>query len=72
MNVGARCGEELNKTTSTPSTIEDGLRNNKPFWRYTKARNQDNIGVAPLKEKGHLYSASKNKARTTYDTNNRP
>ena len=32
-------------------TIQDGFENNncKPFWRYIKAKKQDNIGVAPLK-----------------------
>jgi hypothetical protein len=32
--------------------IQEGLKNNdsKPFWRYIKARKQDNIGVSPLKE----------------------
>ena len=45
--------------------IEDGLRNNKkPFWHSIKARNQANISVALLREKGHLYSDSKNKVHT--------
>ena len=46
-------------------TIQDGLDNNncKPFWRYIKAKRQDNIGVAPLKRKGNLYSESKDKAQ---------
>ena len=46
-------------------TIQDGLDNNnsEPFWRYIKAKRQDNIGVAPLKRKGNLYSESKDKAQ---------
>ncbi len=47
------------------TTIQEGLQNNntKPYWHYIKARRQDNIGVAPLKEQGQLFSDSKNKAR---------
>ncbi|KAL8603391.1 hypothetical protein ACOMHN_004242 [Nucella lapillus] len=47
------------------TTIEEGLKSNnsKPFWQYIKARKQDSTGVAPLKEKGQLYSDSKSKAR---------
>ena len=33
--------------------------NTKPFWKYVKSRKQDNIGVAPLKERGHLINNSK-------------
>ena len=46
------------------NTIEEGLKSNnmKPFWRYIKSRNQDNIGVSPLKEKGALASDSLQKA----------
>ena len=45
-------------------TIQDGFENNncKPFWRYIKAKKQDNIGVAPLKRKGNLFSEGKEKA----------
>ena len=35
----------------------------KPFWKYVKSRKQDNIGVAPLKERGHLINNSKEKAQ---------
>ena len=40
--------------------IQEGLdnKNSKPFWRYTKSKRQDNIGVAPLKEKGNLITDS--------------
>jgi len=37
-------------------------QNNKPFWRYIKSRKQDNIGIAPLKSEGKLYSDSQSKA----------
>ena len=47
------------------NTIQEGFDNNnsKPFWRYVKAKRQDNVGVAPLKVKGVLHSESKNKAQ---------
>ena len=47
------------------NTIQEGFDNNnsKPFWRYVKAKRQDNVGVAPLKEKETLHSESKNKAQ---------
>ena len=37
-------------------------KDNKPFWRYIKARKQDNTGVAPLKDKGQLHTDSQTKA----------
>ena len=46
-------------------TIMDGLEKNstKPFWRYVKAKKQDNIGVAPLRNTGgSLVTDSKKKA----------
>ena len=50
--------------TYVNNTIQDGLENNnsKPFWRYVKAKQQDNIGVSPLKRKGQLLSDSRSKA----------
>ena len=38
------------------TSILEGMEknNSKPFWKYVKSRKQDNIGVAPLKEKGQL------------------
>ena len=44
--------------------IPQGLeqKDNKPFWRYIKARKQDNTGVAPLKDKGQLHTDSQTKA----------
>ena len=35
--------------------------NSKPFWKYVKSRKQDNIGVAPLKNKGHLINDNNEK-----------
>ena len=47
----------INKTT------QDDFDNNncKPFWGYVKAKKQDS--VAPLKQKGNLFSESKGKAQ---------
>ena len=44
--------------------IDEGLQNNntKPFWNYAKSKRKDNIGIAPLKDKGHLVSDCKGKA----------
>ena len=44
--------------------LEDSLEsgNRKPFWKYIKAKKKDNIGVAPIKDKGQLYSDSQIKA----------
>ena len=44
--------------------IINGLseKNNKPFWKYIKSKKQDNIGVAPLKNKGKIHSDSQTKA----------
>ena len=36
--------------------------NNKPLWKYIKARRNDNIGVAAIKNNGILYHYSKTKA----------
>ena len=44
--------------------LEESLQNNntKPFWKFIKSRQKDNIGVSPIKSKGKLYSDSKSKA----------
>ena len=44
------------KWNNINNAITEGMENNnsKPFWKYVKSRKQDNIGVAPLKEKGKL------------------
>ena len=41
-------------------SLEHG--NNKPFWKYIKARHNDNIGVAAIRDNGILYHDSKTKA----------
>ena len=41
-------------------SLEHG--NNKPFWKYIKARRNDNIRVAAIKNNGILYHDSKTKA----------
>ena len=41
-------------------SLEHG--NNKPFWKYIRARRNDNIGVAAIKNNGILYYDSKTKA----------
>jgi hypothetical protein len=45
--------------------ISEGLASNKtkPFWSFVKSRRQDNAGVSPLKDRGHLVSDSQSKAR---------
>jgi hypothetical protein len=45
-------------------TISKGLLNNnsKPFWNYVKSKKNDNIGIAPLKKNGTLFSDPKQKA----------
>jgi len=52
------------KTTGKCGNFEEKLThyNTKPFWRFIKFRNQDNIGVSPLKLKGNLMSNSRDKA----------
>jgi len=44
--------------------LEDSLEsgNRKPFWKYIKAKKKDNIGMAPINDKGQLYSDSPTKA----------
>ena len=42
-------------------SLEHG--NNKPFWKYIKARHNYNIGVAANKNNGILYHDSKTKAK---------
>ena len=41
-------------------SLEHGI--NKPFWKYIKARRNDNIGVAAIKDNGILYHDSNIKA----------
>ena len=60
------CRRELRRTEwqFINGKILQGLeqKDNKPFWRYIKARKQDNTGVAPLKDKGQLHTDSQTKA----------
>ena len=37
-------------------------KNSKPFWKYVKAKKEENIGVSPLKSHGQLISDSEKKA----------
>ena len=41
-------------------SLEHG--NNKPFWKYIKAKRNDNIGVAAIRNNGILHHDSKTKA----------
>ena len=34
----------------------------KPFWRYVKAKGQENVGIAPLKKDGILHNKAQDKA----------
>ena len=49
--------------------ITEGLEKNdrKPFWRYAKAKKQDNISIAPLRHKGSMTNDSKEKANVLND-----
>ncbi|MCG7866607.1 MAG: reverse transcriptase family protein, partial [Candidatus Thiodiazotropha taylori] len=40
----------------------DAPRKQKRFWTYISSLKKDNTGIAPLKENGRLFSASKDKA----------
>ena len=40
--------------------------NNKSFWKYIKARRNDNIGVAAIRDNGILYHDSKTKVELLY------
>ena len=46
------------------STLEESFanKNPKPFWRFIKSKKKDNVGVAPIKNNGKLFSDSKSKA----------
>jgi hypothetical protein len=37
-------------------------KESKPFWNYIKSKKQDNIGVAPIKSNGTLFTDAKDKA----------
>ena len=38
-------------------------KNPKPFWKFIKHQRKDNVGVAPLKDNGHIASDSQTKAK---------
>ena len=42
-------------------------KNTRPFWRYAKARRQDNTGVALLKKGTALFNDSTTKAKILLD-----
>ena len=48
---------------NTGASVPPRKNNTKPFWRYVKARRQDNIGVVPLKEGATLVSDSVSKTK---------
>ena len=53
------------ETQYVNNIINEGLEKNdrKPFWKYAKAKKQDNIGIAPLRHKGSMTNDSKEKAK---------
>jgi len=65
------CRREIRKAewTHVNDIIQEGFaaNNSKPFWRYIKSKNQDHIGVSPLKSKGTLFADSKSKAKLLLD-----
>jgi hypothetical protein len=64
------CSEaSKNDAPSLNNIITESLEKNdrKPFWRYTKAKKQDNIGIAPLRHKGSMTNDSKEKANILND-----
>ena len=60
------CKRQLRRTewTYINTVINEGLQNNntKPLWKYTKSKREDNIGIAPMKSKGHLVTDSVGRA----------
>jgi hypothetical protein len=50
----------MHVNTIPEDSLESG--NRKPFWKYIEAKKKDNIGVAPIKGNGKLYSDSQTKA----------
>ena len=67
-NVNALSDEQSGHTCINETT-QNGLenKNTKPFWKYVKSKRQDNIGVSPLKSKGHLLCDGKSKAEALVD-----
>ncbi len=63
--------------------LMEGLekKDTRPFWKFVKAKRQDNTGVSPLKKDGLLHDDSRTKAQIlsdqfqlvfTQDDGNRP
>lgn len=65
------CKTQFHKaeTQYVNNIITEGLEKNdrKPFWRYAKAKKQDNIGIAPLRHQGSMTNDSKEKANILND-----
>ena len=57
------------ETQYVNNIITEGLGKNdrKPFWRYARAKKQDNIDIAPLRHKGSMTNDSKEKANILND-----
>lgn len=49
--------------------IDEGLKSNntKPFWSFVKSRKEDNVGIAPLRNHGHLVTDPKGRAEILVD-----
>ena len=65
------CKRQLRQTEwqHINEVIDQGLQENntKPFWNYVKSKKEDNIGIAPLKDKGNLVSDCKGRAEILVD-----
>ena len=57
------------ETQYVNNIINEGLEKNhrNPFWKYAKAKKQDNIGIAPLRHKCSMTNDSKEKANILND-----
>ena len=65
------CKRQLRQTEwqHINEVIDQGLQENntKPFWNYVKSKKEDNIGIAPLKDKGNLVRDCKGRAEILVD-----
>ena len=65
------CKRQIRKSewTYINNVINEGHQNNntKPFWKYTKAKREDNIGIASLKNKGQLITDCLGRAEILVD-----
>jgi hypothetical protein len=66
-----KCKKQFHKAEAqyVNNIITEGLEKNdrKPFYRYAKAKKQDNIGIAPLKHKGSMTNDSKEETNILRD-----